>query len=37
MKIEKALQIKKALITLSDAMNLEPKDIVSRICFFDKG
>jgi hypothetical protein len=36
MKINKALDIKKALLTLSEELNISWHDLIARICFFDK-
>lgn len=36
METQKALDIKQALITLSDALGMEFNQIASRICFLDK-
>jgi len=36
MEIRKALEIRKAIITLSDALDIKPKDIALNICFLDE-
>jgi hypothetical protein len=35
MDIEKALEIKKSLLTLMDVLNMEFNDLVAQICFYD--
>jgi hypothetical protein len=36
MKLQKALEIKKALFAISDLLEIEPQELVSSICFLDK-
>ena len=36
METQKALEIKKAIFTLSDFLEIEPQELVSSICFLNK-
>jgi len=36
MDIKKALEIKKAIITLSDYLGMTPQEVARNICFLDK-